>query len=182
MQRHSKPWTILASLPLLGVSATGAQFVTKAYCIWLSGGFGPGGPAPITGPFWAILFSSLKRPQRESQARWLCSRVASQKTCCSIGRHVESQGEKEEDIINHGLLKAGTEKPGLGRMRTELRRRIFTPLSSLLPLLRELSWTSAQTHAELQKQQDTFLKNELGRGKDLGVGRSEKEPRKDSKV
>lgn len=58
-------------------------------------------------------------------------------------------GEKEEDIINHGLLKAGREKPGLGGMRTELKRRIFTPLSSLSPLLRELSWTSAQTHAEL---------------------------------
>lgn len=36
-------------------------------------------------------------------------------------------GEKEEDIINHGLLKAGREKPGLGGMRTELKRRIFTP-------------------------------------------------------
>lgn len=62
---------------------------------------------------------------------------------------MESQGEKEEDIINHGLLKAGRGKPGLGRMRTELKWRIFTPLSSLSPLLRELSWTSAQTHAEL---------------------------------
>lgn len=67
MQGHSKPWTILASLPLRGVSATGALFVTKPYCIWLSGGFGPVGPAPNTGPFWTILFSSLKRPQRESQ-------------------------------------------------------------------------------------------------------------------
>lgn len=46
----------------------------------------------------------------------------------------------------------------------------------------EPSWTSAQTHAELKKQQDTFLENELGKGKDLGVGRSEKEPRNDSKV
>lgn len=40
---------------------------------------------------------------------------------------MESQGEKEEDIINHGLLKAGPEKPGLGRMRTEPKWRIFFP-------------------------------------------------------
>lgn len=43
------------------------------------------------------------------------------------------------------------------------------------------SWTSAQTHAELKKQQDKFLKRELGEGQELGVGRtSEKEPRNDS--
>lgn len=59
----------------------------------------------------------------------------------------------------------------------------YPPVLAVALVEGELSWTSAQTHAELKKQQDTFLKNELGKGKDLGVRREEcKEPRNDSEV
>lgn len=58
----------------------------------------------------------------------------------------------------------------------------YPPVLAVALVEGELSWTSAQTHAELKKQQDTFLKNELGKRKDLGGGRSAKEPRNDSKV
>lgn len=46
----------------------------------------------------------------------------------------------------------------------------FPSCSCCCPCGREHSWTSAQTHAELKKQQDKFLKNELGEGKEQGVG------------
>lgn len=81
--------------------------------MWPSGCFGPVGPAPVTGPFWAILFSPLKRPQKGVPGPSGCTQVVLQKRCCSVERHVESQGEKEEDIINHGLLKARREQGAL---------------------------------------------------------------------
>lgn len=64
--------------------------------------------------------------------------------------------------------------------RTELKWRVFTPPVLAAALVEgELSWTSAQTHAVLKEQQDTFLKNELGKGKDLGVGREERKRTKE---
>lgn len=83
--------------------------------MWLSGYFGPVGPATVTGPFWAILFPLSKDPKRGSQGPVAVPQVVSQKRCCSVERHVESQGEKEEDIINHGLLKARREQGVLAR-------------------------------------------------------------------
>lgn len=110
---------------------------TKAHCIQLSGRFVPVGPAPIKGPFLAFLFSSLKRPQGGPRAQWLGSQVASQRRCCSIERHVESQGERGEDIINHELLKARGEKGEPARAgRTAFKWRIFFPLFLLLSLLK----------------------------------------------
>ena len=50
----------------------------------------------------------------------------------------------------------------------------YPPVLAVALVEGELSWTSAQTHAELKKQQDTFLKNELGKGKDLGGGGAQK--------
>lgn len=175
----STPSWPLLPLPMLPVPGPH----TKAHCIQLFGCFVPVGFAPFKGPFLAFLFSSLKRPQGGPRAQWLGSQVASQRRCCSIERHVESQGEREEDIINHELLKARREKGELVRAgRTELKWRIFFfSCSCCCRCWRERSWTSAQTHAELKKQQDKFLKNELGEGKELGVGgSSEKEPRNDS--
>ena len=65
--------------------------------------------------------------------------------------------------------------------RTELKWRFFFPVPVVVVVEGSCSWTSAQTHAELKKQQDKFLKNELGEGKELGVGRSsEKESGNDS--
>lgn len=82
-------------------------------------------PAPTKGPFLAF-FSILKRPQGGPRAQWLSSQVALQRRCCSVERHVESQGEREEDIINHELLKARRVKGELaGAGRTELKWRLF---------------------------------------------------------
>lgn len=69
---------------------------------------------PITGPFWAFFFPFSKDPKRGSRGPVAVPWVVSQKRCCSVERHVESQGEKEEDIINHGLLKARREQGAPG--------------------------------------------------------------------
>lgn len=83
---------------------------------------------PSQAPFLSFIFPLSKDPKGGPRAQWLCSQVASQKTCCSIERHVESWGEKEEHVINHGLLKARREKQEQGRVkRTEPKWRIFYP-------------------------------------------------------
>lgn len=56
---------------------------------------------PHPGPLLAFPFSSFKRPQGGPRAQWLDSQVASQRPCCPIERPVESQGEREEGMINH---------------------------------------------------------------------------------
>lgn len=55
-------------------------------------------------------FPFSKDPKRGVPGPSGRAQVVSQKRCCSVERHVESQGEKEEDIINHGLLKARREQ------------------------------------------------------------------------
>lgn len=128
---------------------------------------------PHQGPFFGLSFFLPQKTPRGSQGPWLGSQVPLQRRCCSIERHVESQGEREEDIIHHELLKARREKGVLARAgRTELKWRIFFfSCSCCCRCWREPSWTSAQTHAELKKQQDKFLKNELGeKGRSWGWG------------
>lgn len=65
-------------------------------------------------PFGPFFFPFSKDPKRGSQGPVDVPQVVSQKRCCSVERHVESQGEKEEDIINHGLLKARREQGAPG--------------------------------------------------------------------
>lgn len=131
---------------------------------------------PHPGPLLAFSFSSFKRPQGGPRAQWLDSQVASQRPCCPIERPVESQGEREEDRINHEGWESRQDW-----IEVEGFVVFFFSWSCCCRCWSQRSWTSAQTHAELKKQQDKFLKSELGEGQELGVGRtSEKERRNDS--
>lgn len=69
--------------------------------------------SPFWAPFGPFFFPLSKDPQKGVPGPSGCTQVVSQKRCCSVERHVESQGEKEEDIINHGLLKARREQGAL---------------------------------------------------------------------
>lgn len=101
--RGRPPWHPFSELPGPGPG-------TKVHCIQLCTCWA----CPHPGPLVAFLFSSLKRPQGGPRARWLDSQVASQRPCCPIERHVESPGEREEDIINHELWKNQERAGGLG--------------------------------------------------------------------
>lgn len=95
-------------LPLLVSSASPrtpcqARALHKGALHSAPGCFVPGGPAPIQGPFWALFPLLFKRPQGGLSAQSLGSQVTSQRPCCPIEWHVESWGEREEDIINHEL-------------------------------------------------------------------------------
>lgn len=75
---------------------------SEVHCLQLSGCFVPVGPAPTQGPF-GLSFFLFQKTRGGPRAQWLDSQVASQRSCCPIERHVESQGEREEDIINPEL-------------------------------------------------------------------------------
>lgn len=60
------------------------------------------GLPPPRAPF-GLSFFLFQKTQGGPRAQWLDSQVASQRPCCPIERHVESRGEREEDIINHEL-------------------------------------------------------------------------------
>lgn len=161
----------LSSLPSPGPMQRLCAFSSGLLCTWLA--------CPHPGPLLGLFSLLFKRPQGGLSAQWLGSQVTSQRPCCPIEWHVESWGEREEDIINHELWKA--RRAGAGGEDCIEVEDFFSSCSCCCPGWRELSWISAQTHAELKKQQDKFLKNELGEGKELGVGRrSERKPRNDS--
>lgn len=141
------------------------------------------GLPPSRAPFGLSFFLSQKTP-RGSQGPVaglpgrLTEAVLSNRKACGVpgwerGGHYQSRAVKSQE---------GEGEPARAG-RTELKWRFFFffPCSCCCHCWRERSWTSAQTHAELKKQQDKFLKNELGEGKELGVGSSsEKEPGNDS--